>query len=338
MTVSNILVPFARRWYLWAFLAAAVADWVLLTRGILEHPYWVLSIFVVLAVIGWLFECVRTAILAGRRELPPITTVARLLVLSSLIIIFGSGVANWLWSLQGYVVLKETEAMPLHGGSHLVAFESGPLSDLASLDLTVQLEQLTLVPTPEGGLFAQSRLRIQGSDGKVTVTDVSPRQIAPYGSLRFYQGAFGFAPRIVILDEDETVFDEVVPFMTRIHDRGTYLSFEEAFTIEDEGLDVRGGIDLSSLDEAFRGHAKLVVSVLRGGQPLGEGRLSIGHFAEIGGGYRIGFTGLERWSEIDFSRRNYRRQMVWAFGLFLLGLAAAAVNAVLSWRSVEPMD
>jgi hypothetical protein len=324
-----------RRWYLWAFLTAAVVDWVLLTKGVVEHPFWVLSIFVVVSVMGWVFEIIRTVALASGRQLRPLTIITRLMMLCGLAAAFGFGVGNWLWSLQGYVVLKEHEAMPLHGGSHLMAFEAGPLSDLESLDLTLQLEELTLVPTPDGGLYAQSRLRIQGADGKVTVIDVSPREIAPFGTLRFYQGAWGFAPRIVILRGDDAVFDEVVPLMTRVHDRGAYLSFEEAFTIEDEGLEVRGGIDLSSLDEAFRGHAMLVVSVHRGGQQLGEGRLSIGHFAEIEDGYRIGFAGLERWSEIDFSRRNYRRQMVWAFGLFLVGLVAAAGNRALTGRRSE---
>jgi hypothetical protein len=326
MTLPKFLVPVLRRWYLWAFLAAAVLDWMILTKSVIEHPFWVLSIFVVLAIIGWLFELVRTAILVADRTITAPVAVARWMMLTGLVSAFGFGVGNWLWSLQGYVVLKEREAMPLHGGSHLLAFEAGPISDPASLDLTLQLEELTLVPTSEGGLYTRSRLRIKGPDGKVTVTDVSPKQVATYGSLRFYQGAWGFAPRIVILSGDETVFDEVVPFMTRVHDRGAYLSFEEAFTIEDEELEVRSGIDLSSLDEGLRGHAMLAVSVRKADQPLGEGRLSVGHFAEIGGGYRIGFAGLERWSEIDFSRRNYRRQMVWGFGLFLAGLAAAACS------------
>ena len=333
MNASRFISSIMRRWYLWGFLAAAVVDWVLLTRGVVEHPFWVLSIFVMLAVMGWAFEIIRTVVLAFGRQLRPLTGITRLMMLSGLAAAFGFGISNWLWSLQGYVVLKEREAMPLHGGSHLLAFEAGPLSDPASLDLTLQLEELTLVPTSEGGLYTRSRLRIKGPDGKVTVTDVSPKQVATYGSLRFYQGAWGFAPRIVILSGDETVFDEVVPFMTRVHDRGAYLSFEEAFTIEDEELEARSGIDLSSLDEGLRGHAMLVVSVRKAGQPLGEGRLSVGHFAEIGGGYRIGFAGLERWSEIDFSRRNYRRQMVWGFGLFLLGMAAAALNTLHAWRS-----
>ena len=336
MKLPKSLVPILSRWYLWAFLAAAVLDWMILTRNVIEHPFWVLSIFVFFALIGWFFELIRTLVLAAGRRITAMGAVTRLMMLTGLLTAFGFGIANWLWSLQGYVVLKEREAMPLHAGSHLLAFEAGPLSRPETLDLTLQLEELTLVPTPEGGLYAQSRLRIQGPDGKVTVTDISPKQIAPYGNLRFYQGAWGFAPRIVILSGNETVFDEVVPFMTRVHDRGAYLSFEEAFTIEGEELEVRSGIDLSSLDDDFRGHAMLAVSVRKAGQPLGEGRLSVGHFAEIGGGYRIGFAGLERWSEIDFSRRNYRHQMVWGFGLFVAGLSAAAVARVVSGRRNDP--
>jgi hypothetical protein len=325
MTMPNFLVPIFRRWYLWAFLAMALVDWFLLTKAVVEHPFWVLSIFVLMALAGWIFELVRVAVLAGRRKTPPMTAVPQLMMLAGLVVAFGSGMANWVWSLQGYVVLKELEAMPLQAGTHLMAFEAGPLSNLESLDLTLQLEELTLVPTPEGGIYAESRLRIRGPDGKVTVTDVSSRQIASYASLRFYQGAWGFAPRIVILHGEDTVFDEVVPFLTQVHDRGAYLSFEEAFTIEDADLAVWGGIDLSSLDEGLRGHAMLVVSVRQAGRQLGEGRLSVGPFAEIGGGYRIGFAGLERWSEIDFSRRNYRRQMVWGFALSLIGLAIPGI-------------
>ena len=105
--------------------------------------------------------------------------------------------------------------------------------------------------------------------------------------------------------------------------------------VEDEGLEVWGGIDMSSLDEAFRGHAMLVVAIRRQGRELGQGRLSIGHFAEIEDGYRVGFVGLERWSEIDFSRRNYRRQMRWAFLIFLAGLLTVVVDRLAAWRRSE---
>jgi hypothetical protein len=315
-----------RRWYLWLFLALAVADWLLLRRGAVDHSYWVLAVVVGCAIAGWLAEGVRTILLALRSRVSLLEAVGRALVISGLVVMFGSGVVNWLWSLQGYVVLREADAVPLHGGSHMRAFEAGPLSKLSTLDVTLQLEEVTLMPTPEGGVYPRSRLRLQGGDGELTVLDVSPRQVAPYGDLVFYQGAFGFAPRIVIVREDRTVFDEVVPFMTQIHDRDSYLSFEEAFVIEREGLEVWGGVDLRSLDETVRGHAMLVVSVRRGEQPLGQGRLSLGHFAEIGGEYRIGFAGLERWSEIDFSRRSSRRQVQWGFGLLLIGLSVLVLR------------
>jgi hypothetical protein len=292
----------------------------------LEHPYWVLSALVGCALAGWLTETVRNLVLMVKGRLQILQGVGRILILCGLVVMFGSGMVNWLWSLQGYVVLREGDAVPLHGGSHTRAFEAGPMSNMSALDLTLQLEELRLVPTPEGGLYPQSRIRVKGADGKVTVLDLGPRQVAPYGSLIFYQGAFGFAPRIVIARGSETVFDEVVPFMTQIHDRGSYLSFEEAFVVEREGLEVWGGVDLSSLDEALRGHAMLAVSVRRGEQPLGQGRLSLGHFAEIGDDYRVGFSGLERWSEIDFSRRSYRRQVQGGLGLLLLGMVVSVVN------------
>ena len=55
-----------------------------------------------------------------------------------------------------------------------------------------------------------------------------------------------------------------------------------------------------------------------------------GHFAEIEQGYSIGFAGLEKWSEVDISRRNYRKTV-------LAGSVIAVIGAVLwplaAWRA-----
>jgi len=59
------------------------------------------------------------------------------------------------------------------------------------------------------------------------------------------------------------------------------------------------------MDDGMRGHATLALTVSREGATLGQGNLLPGHFADIEEGYRVGFAGLERWSEIDISRRNY---------------------------------
>ncbi len=113
-----------------------------------------------------------------------------------------------------------------------------------------------------------------------------------------------------------------MPFTTRRQDPES-LSFAGDFVVSDAGLSIRGTVDLTSLDEGLRGHAALNLSVTKEGVLLGEGRLLPGHFAEIEQGYRIGFAGLEKWSEIDISRRNYG-------AIVLAGLFASLVGA-LSW-------
>ena len=59
------------------------------------------------------------------------------------------------------------------------------------------------------------------------------------------------------------------------------------------------------------------------GEPLGQGTLLPGHFADLDEGFRVGFVDLKRWSEIDVSRRNY--------GEPVLGAGLVAVLGVLIW-------
>jgi hypothetical protein len=157
---------------------------------------------------------------------------------------------------------------------------------------------------------------------------VAPLESDSSGSLRFFQGAFGFAPRIVILHEETTLFDRVVPFVTE-RQGASGISFEGRFTLESERLDVQGVIDLANLDEALRGHAILHLEVSQDGLPLGSGSLRPGHFAEIEKGYRIGFAGLEKWSEVDIMRRNYGQVVVAGAAL---ALAGALLWPVARWR------
>ena len=55
----------------------------------------------------------------------------------------------------------------------------------------------------------------------------------------------------------------------------------------------------------MRGHATLVLAVTREGVAIGRGKLLPGHFANLEQGYRVGFAGLQKWSEVDVSRRTY---------------------------------
>ncbi len=71
------------------------------------------------------------------------------------------------------------------------------------------------------------------------------------------------------------------------------------------------------------------MTVSREGEVLGQGSLLPGHFAELEGGYRAGFAGLQMWSEIVISRRNYRGVVLAGVTCSLVGLM---VWVVARWR------
>ncbi len=312
----------------WLLLVLAIGDWWLLRSGALRHPPWILAVLVAAAIVLLLAQLagILRGVASGRR--PRGAGLGRALLLAGLAVALAAGLANWLLSLQGFVVLLEGQAVPLHGGSHLQHFESGPLSRIEEMDIALALVSLEL-RSPEAEFFyPESLLEVKARGGEPRRVAVHPRKSASAGSLRFYQGAFGFAPRIVVLRAGETLFDQVVPFTSERHgERG--ISFEGRFELAEENLQVEGAVDLGSLDEGLQGHATLRLTVRRGGELLGRGSLLPGHFAEIEQGYRIGFAGLEKWSEIDVSRRHY--------GQFVLaGAALALVGGVLwplaAWR------
>lgn len=263
---------------------------------------------------------VRGMVRSGERRGP---AVGRLMLVAGLVLAGGGGLANWLLSVQGFVILGAPDAVPLAGGRHLQELEAGPLARPAELDVVLQLEKLELEPT-SGGFVPESRLRVQRPSGPVEVLSVRPGSSARSGPLWFHQGAFGFAPRIVILRDGATVFDREVPFTTTSHGGGR-VSFDGEFTIEREELHVAGRVDLSTLDEAMRGHAALQLRLARGGRDLGEGRLLPGHFATLDDGYRVGYAGLGTWSEIDISRRGYAGAVLGGCGLALAGMLWWAV-------------
>jgi hypothetical protein len=200
-------------------------------------------------------------------------------------------------------------------------FEAGPLARLEEMNLVLALDELELDPAGEGGFLPRSRLRLWREDEGPRRHELRPNTSVSVGPLRLLQGAFGFAPRIVILRDEETLFDRVVPFRT-VRRGPTGVSFEGRFLLEREGLDVAGVVSLASLDEGMRGHATLSLTVRRAEAVIGRGSLLPGHFAEIEEGYRVGFAGLEKWSEVLVSRRNYR-------GFVLLGTGLALVGAIL---------
>lgn len=312
----------------WVALAAAITDWALLKSGRLSHSAWLLTALVGVALAGFLVRAAVVPVEALRGKRPPVGAAGELVLLLGVLAALLGGLANWSLGLQGFVVLHEGEAVPLHGGGHLQHFEAGPLARLEEMEVVLELGEVELVPLGGGLFYPESRLLIRRAGAAPVEAAVSTRTSARAGSLRFFQGAFGFAPRIVLLEEGRAVFDRVVPFTTER--RGpSGVAFEGSFRIEERGLDFRGRIDLASLDEGMRGHATLELSMSREGESRGRGRLLPGRFAELGDGLEVGFAGLSKWSEIDIARRDYGREVA---GGALLAVAGGLVWALGAWR------
>lgn len=248
-------------------------------------------------------------------------SIAGALFSAGLLLVYGGGMTNFLFSLQGYALLTEFESIPLEEGRALQAFEAGPLSDLAEMDLRLQLERLELLPAGDG-FVPRSRVRIVRKGQDARVLELSQSKGVSDGTLRLIQGAFGFAPRIVVTRDGNAVFDRHVPFTTR-RAAGDGVAFEETFRIESENLTVRSALDLRSLSDDLRGHARLGVSVSRGAEQLGSGELTMGHFAKLSDGSYIGYAGLKRWAEIDISRRNYREPVLAGLALIVVSVLVA---------------
>jgi hypothetical protein len=312
-----------RRWFStisWLLLLVAAADLVALKTGLSDHRPEVLAVLFGIAsaafIVRWV-QLARTVAREPRRG----RLLGELLAISGLLLALAAGSANWLLSLQGYVILVEGDSVALHGGGQLQEFATGPLARLEEMGVTMALGELELVATGQGRFYPASRITVEAQGEQPVDLEVTPHTEAAHGPLRFHQGAFGFAPRIVILQGEDPVrevFDRVVPFLTRRQGESGIV-FDGTFDLEAEGLRVEGMVDLASLDEGMRGHATLRLAVEKAEQRLGEGQLLPGQFATIDEGYSVGFVGLERWSEIVVSRRNFGLLVFVGGGLALLG-------------------
>ncbi len=305
----------------WALVGLAAADLVALKAGWSAHPHWVLAALMTAAMLAQLMRVIELAFVLLRGQGSELRVYARLAVALGVALALGGGLANWALGLQGYVILTEGERAQLRGGAELQAFDPGPFGDIEELEIVLGLEELELLPRGPDFFIPSSRLSVWRGHAEPAPLRIDPRESGKDGALRFYQGAFGFAPRIVILRDGETtesVFDKVVPFLTERHGPQGIL-FHGSFTIEERGLRVEGVIGLDTLDEGMRGHATLDLTVTLDGRQLGSGRLLPGHFAELDDGYRVGFAGLKRWSEIVISRRNYGTVLLAGTGLAAVG-------------------
>jgi len=289
------------------------------------------TLLAVVAGLAWLLaagELARIALAVARRRLRWTAVVHRALICLGLLASIGAGMGNWLFGLQGAVILSELETLTLSSTAQLQEFSGGPLSRVDEMGMALQLEKLALRPGGGGTFSPVSRLRVLRAGKAVTVVEVDPGTAAEVGTLRFLQGAFGFAPRIVVLRDGRSVFDRVVPFTSER--QGAHgIAFLGEFNLRQEGLAIQGSVNLDGLDEQMRGHPRLELAVRKAGRSLGSGELRPGEFAELAEGYRIGFAGLNKWSEIDIARRNYPQPILGGLATTVLGLL---LWPLVAWR------
>ncbi len=299
----------------------AVLDLAALKAGVFHHPHIVLAVLMTTVILLFVARLVQLAILALTGRKRSLSAGAGMVLAAGIALAVAGGLANWLFGLQGYVILAEQEKAQLRDGAELQVFDPGPLADIEEIGVLVGLEELELVPREGDTFLPVSRITVWRGHEQPALLEITPSTNGAAGPLRFYQGAFGFAPRIVILrsgETEETVFDQVVPFLTE-RSGPDGIRFSGSFAKEDQDLRVEGTIRLDSLDENLRGHATLDLTVSSSAKLLGSGSLLPGHFAELDEGYRIGFADLKMWSEIVVSRRSYGPAVLTGTFLALFG-------------------
>ena len=247
--------------------------------------------------------------------------------LLGLVLTWGGGVTNWLVVVRGYAVLVEGEAVPLTQGGHLQGLQTGLLADRGVLEAIVELASLELRDT-EDGFYPEATViasRPGRPDERLRVVQDEPARI---GALQLHLGAFGFAPRIVVLNGKETVFDETVLLSTQ-RSGAKGVAFQGEAELGETGLHVVSAVKLDNPDASVRGHPTVWVSLRRGDEEIGTGDLQLGHFANAKGGYRLGVPGLKKWAEVDLSTPNRPQAALAGMALALVGLVTWGAGA---WR------
>ncbi len=316
---------------LWAAagaLAAADAAYLLaMKRGSLAPRPAVLAALVCVTALA-LCACAVEAAVRAARGPRRVSALAAVLGAAGLIAVGAGGFATWAFSLQGFVVVAEREPVRLARTETLDAFVAGPLANLRELHLTLALARLELVGAGPEHFRAVSRLRVLDAAGEEVGISVDRGSAARFRTLVFHQGAFGFAPRIVVTQRDRPLLDEHVPFRT-VREGPAGIAFARDFEISREKLLLRCALALDDLNEDMKGHPRLELSIEREGVPVGAGTLKPGEFADLADGYRVGFAGLRRWSEIDISRRTYDAPIRVGLALFA---ASVLLWPLAAWR------
>jgi hypothetical protein len=309
-------------------LVGSVALLVALRSGAVSLPPGLLAALVTVLLAGAAVELALTVRDGVRREGGRGRVAAKSAALAGAVVVGAFGTWNWLAGVQGALVLAEGESAAL-AGPEAVELDAGPLFRWSGLRFGVRLDRLRLVPAGDGAFAPVSELAVLDLSGtQVEAIVAGGAEAGAVGSLRFYQGAFGFTPRLVVVAQNRVVADEQVEFTTR-REGEQGVAFEGTLRVED--LVLRGAVDVASLGEDMKGHTTLAVELRKGEAIVGRANLLPGHFAQFAGGYQVGYAGMKRWSEIDVSRRTYRGPILAGVALALLGLAGWGICAWRRW-------
>ncbi len=252
-------------------------------------------------------------------------------IFAGLLLASGTGLVRVALDFSGVVVLTEGEAIDMEAGRGLQAFDAGPMARPRILSGQLVLARLKLRPDPRLGTAATSLLERVAADGRRESFEVATGRGASVGGLAFQQGAFGFAPRLVVRKGDLTVVDRTVYFTSRVSPVDGGVVFEGELEVPGGGPRVIAGIDLSELDDAMRGHPVLVAEVRQGDEVLGGGRLLPGHGATMKGGWHLGFAGVKMWSEVDVHRAGTNLPLIAGLVLGVLGMLLWPIAAWRRW-------